>query len=108
MEPQLRELVAIWYSLMVDHHKDRDCHFYIHADYRYSGEVVYSAEHHGYIIEDVYWERLNRREFARQAEAEEALAVFLVEHIKDEANCIRDGFSAESKAALAKLEALSP
>ncbi len=104
----LQELVAIWYSLMVDHHKDRDCHFYIETDYRYSGEVVYSAQHSGYIIEDSDCNELSNQQFATQHQAEQALERFLIHHIKEEANVdwMRKHYPTESAAALLKLNEL--
>lgn len=50
IEKQITELSAKWYKYVSgDHHKDKDCHFYIQVDYAYGEPPIYSAEHYGYI-----------------------------------------------------------
>ena len=77
-EKLLKKLTKIWYSTLVDHHKDRDCHWYITTDYSYDGTVSYIVEHNGYVSKDVY------RVFTRKLFAEKFLIEILINTIKDE------------------------
>lgn len=46
------ELSLLWYEYVsMDHHKDRDCHWYISVDYGYGRAPKYSAYHSGYIVD---------------------------------------------------------
>lgn len=52
LEEELTELSAQWMSLIGgDHHKDRDCHFYITRTWSYGQEPKWVAEHYGYMYE---------------------------------------------------------
>jgi hypothetical protein len=47
---QVKNLTQEWYSLISgDHHKDRDCHWYISTKWSYGQDPVYIMEHYGYI-----------------------------------------------------------
>ena len=49
-------LTEAWYNYVsLDHHKDKDCHFYISTKYSYGNPPVYLVEHRGYVtsFEDV-------------------------------------------------------
>lgn len=50
MEKNVHRLTEIWYSLIGwNHHKDRDCHFYITVDFcAYRQKPVWSVNHYGY------------------------------------------------------------
>lgn len=38
-----------WYEYVsMDHHKDRDCHWYIEVDFQYGRGPIYTAFHQGY------------------------------------------------------------
>jgi hypothetical protein len=51
LEEEVTKLTDIWYEYVnTDHHKDRDCHWYIHKIWSYGEEPYYIAYHHGYII----------------------------------------------------------
>jgi hypothetical protein len=51
---QITELTEKWYFLIgKDHHKDRDCHFYINTVWSYGQKQKYRVEHYGYIFRDV-------------------------------------------------------
>lgn len=42
-----------WYELVgQDHHKDRDCHWYITTTWSYGLPPKYKIEHHGYILDE--------------------------------------------------------
>jgi len=63
-----------WYSLIgKDHHKDRDCHFYINTVWSYGQKQKYRVEHYGYIFRDI------EEEFDTYNEA----AMFLLNKIKE-------------------------
>lgn len=51
---QITELSKEWYILIGgDHHKDRDCHFYINTVWSYGQQQKYRVEHFGYLYRDV-------------------------------------------------------
>jgi hypothetical protein len=71
---QITELTEEWYYLIgKDHHKDRDCHFYINTVWSYGQKQKYRVEHYGYIFRDV------EEEFDSYNEA----AQFLLNKIKE-------------------------
>ncbi len=50
LEQQIIELTKKYYNYVsLDHHKDRDCHWYINKVYSYGEPAKYTVEHHGYI-----------------------------------------------------------
>lgn len=50
LEQQITELSLEYYKLVgIDHHKDRDCHWYIKRVWSYGSEPYWAVEHHGYI-----------------------------------------------------------
>ena len=53
MNKNIIKYTNIWYNYVsLDHHKDRDCHFYVEGSYSYGKPPVYNAYHHGYIMGD--------------------------------------------------------
>jgi hypothetical protein len=71
---QITELTKEWYILIGgDHHKDRDCHFYINTVWSYGQKQKYRVEHYGYIFRDI------EEEFQTYNEA----AMFLLNKIKE-------------------------
>lgn len=53
LEEEITLLTEKWYRYVnLDHHKDRDCHWYIEKRWSYGDVPYYQAFHHGYIIED--------------------------------------------------------
>jgi hypothetical protein len=71
---QITELTEKWYLLIgQDHHKDRDCHFYVNTFWSYGQKQKYRVEHYGYIFRDV------EEEFDTYNEA----AMFLLNKIKE-------------------------
>jgi len=51
---KIRELTEAWYSIVsTDHHKDRDCHWYINTAYSYGEPPIYRIEHYGYIYKSI-------------------------------------------------------
>jgi hypothetical protein len=51
---KITKLTDEWYSLIgKDHHKDRDCHWYIESKWSYGNSPVYLVVHYGYIIDEI-------------------------------------------------------
>ena len=43
-----------WYRLIgSDHHKNKDCHWYIETKWSYGYPPKYSVQHFGYILDDI-------------------------------------------------------
>jgi hypothetical protein len=52
LEQEIIVLTEKWYKYVnLDHHKDRDCHWYITKTYSYGDEAYYEAHHSGYILD---------------------------------------------------------
>ena len=57
LQEEITELTAKWFKYVnLDHHKDRDCHWYITKTYSYGEEPYYEAHHSGYILD--HWTSL--------------------------------------------------
>lgn len=51
-EKKITELSAKYYdAIRSEHHKDRDCHWYIETKWSYGQPPVYTVEHNGYLHE---------------------------------------------------------
>jgi hypothetical protein len=51
---EITKLTEEWYFLIgKDHHKDRDCHWYIETKWSYGNAPVYIVRHYGYILDEV-------------------------------------------------------
>ena len=76
---QITKLSKEWYILIGgDHHKDRDCHFYINTVWSYGQKQKYRVDHFGYIVEEI------EEEFDTYREAAEFLLNTITEMIKIE------------------------
>ena len=52
-QEQIIELSKKWYEYVgKNHHKDRDCHWYIETDFAYGDKIAFTACHYGYVFED--------------------------------------------------------
>lgn len=52
LEKEIEILTQKWYRYVnLDHHKDRDCHWYVTKTYSYGEEPYYEASHSGYILD---------------------------------------------------------
>jgi hypothetical protein len=50
----ITKLTKEWYTLIgQDHHKDRDCHWYIETAWSYGYDPVYTIHHYGYILGEI-------------------------------------------------------
>ena len=51
---EITKLTDEWYRLIgSDHHKTRDCHWYIETKWSYGYPPKYSVQHFGYILDDI-------------------------------------------------------
>jgi len=51
---EITRLTDEWYHLIgKDHHKDRDCHWYVETKWSYGDSPKYYVRHFGYILDDV-------------------------------------------------------
>ena len=57
MNPVIEEITKLtddWYFLIgKDHHKDRDCHWYIETVWSYGDPPKYIIRHYGYILDEI-------------------------------------------------------
>jgi hypothetical protein len=54
IEKQIQELAAEYYRLIgPEHHKDRDCHWYIETVWSYGAPARYIVRHYGYLHDEV-------------------------------------------------------
>lgn len=74
MQALTKNLLELWYELIGgDHHKDRDCHFYIERNFSTYKKSEWRLHHQGYWI-DYYEETFDTYE-----EAEKGLQDLLIE-----------------------------
>ena len=79
IEAHITELSAEWYALIgADHHKHRDCHFYIEKKWSYGQPPVSTVQHDGYV-----WDSIDK-EFPTSREAHEFLERKLKQMIASE------------------------
>lgn len=51
---EITELTKEWYNLIGrDHHKDRDCHWYVETKWSYGNKPLYVIHHYGYILDNI-------------------------------------------------------
>lgn len=51
---EITKLTDDWYILIgKDHHKNKDCHWYIETKWSYGYPPKYSVQHFGYILDDI-------------------------------------------------------
>jgi len=76
LEKRMLALTSFWYEYVgCDHHKDKDCHFYINKKWSYGQPAVYEIHHNGYIAE------LATEEYETHEEALSSLVDWLDEEI---------------------------
>ena len=84
LEDKITKLTALWCELVcLDHHKDRDCHWYINKTWSYGDTPLYFPEHLGYIF-DVDPDELTA--YRSYEEAEKALFELIKRAFKEEFN----------------------
>lgn len=53
-EEEITKLTKLWYEIVGnDHHKDKDCHWYINKVWSYGDKPYYRVEHYGYVLDDI-------------------------------------------------------
>lgn len=73
LQQEINTLTERWYRVIGgDHHKDRDCHWYINSVWSYGQPVKYRVEHYGYILDDI------SEEFGTYTEA----CLFMINELK--------------------------
>jgi hypothetical protein len=79
---EITKLTDEWYTLIgPDHHKEKDCHWYVETKWSYGHPAKYSVQHWGYIIGDIE-EHWNTYELAL-GRLKEILTREIEEYIKD-------------------------
>ena len=82
MENVIKEITKLtdeWYFLIgKDHHKDKDCHWYVETKWSYGYPPKYTVQHWGYILGDI------EEEYNSYEEALFGLKNILTEKIKEE------------------------
>lgn len=82
---EITKLTEEWYFLIgKDHHKDRDCHWYIETKWSYSYPPTYSVQHFGYILDKI------EEEFNSYDDALLALKNILIKEIKEYKSYIKN------------------
>jgi len=76
MQALTEQLLELWYELIGgDHHKDRDCHFYIERNFSTYRKSEWRLHHRGYLIGDY------EETFSTYKEAEKGLQDLLIEQM---------------------------
>jgi hypothetical protein len=84
-EQLIERLLKLWYSLIGgDHHKDRDCWFFIEREYCTYKSPSWTVRHSGYILHEY------SESFDTFQKAQEGLIEFLVEACAKEIDTIKN------------------
>lgn len=87
----IEQLLKLWYDLIGgDHHKDRDCWFFIEREYCTYQKPSWNVRHNGYIKSD-YTES-----FSTFNKAQEGLIEFLIEACASEIDSIKNNYEQNS------------
>lgn len=79
LKQEITKLTDEWYFLIgKNHHKDRDCHWYIETKWSYGYPPKYTVQHWGYILDEI------EEEFDSYEKALERLKKLLIEKIQEE------------------------
>lgn len=83
---EITKLTDEWYHLIgKDHHKNKDCHWYIETKWSYGLSPVYTVQHHGYILHD-----FEDIECSSYDDALKTLKDVLIEKIEEEKKFIEE------------------
>jgi hypothetical protein len=75
---EITKLTDEWYVMIgKDHHKDRDCHWYIETKWSYGYSPIYVVAHYGYILDTI------NDEFTSYEDALKRLKDILVKEIEE-------------------------
>jgi hypothetical protein len=76
LDEEITALTEKWYKYVnLDHHKNRDCYWYVTKVYSYGEEAYYEASHNGYILD--HWT-------SPKCETEEMASTLLRDKLKRE------------------------
>lgn len=54
IQEEIVKLSEEWHELIgIDHHKDRDCHWYIESRWSYGEQPEFRVLHYGYVTDDI-------------------------------------------------------
>lgn len=82
LQEDITKLSKIWYQYVgTDHHKDKDCHWYIEKYYSYGEPPYYQAFHWGYIGKDFEGTKCTTLEEAEE-ELRDTLLLYIDKEIK--------------------------
>jgi len=74
---KIKRLTALWYKYVgMDHHKDKDCKWYIMEAWEYGDYPYYYIEHDGYIYQNKNIKNYDTREAVEKALIAEIRKVF--------------------------------
>lgn len=77
LEQEIEKLSKIWFNFVnTDHHKDKDCHWYINQYFSYGQKPYFQASHWGYIGRDFEGTRCDTLEEA-QEELRDTLLLYI-------------------------------
>ena len=77
LEEEITKLTNAWCRFVgVDHHKDRDMHFWVQKNWSYGNPPKYSAHHHGYIGKNY-----DTKEFDTEEDALMWIRIYLINDI---------------------------
>lgn len=83
------DLTRFWYDFVSqEHHKDRDCHFYINKVYSYGKRPHWRIEHYGYNVQLPI--SLENKKFNTHDEAFEKLYSWLASQVRNEIATYKD------------------
>ena len=89
------DLTGLWYSIVnLDHHKDKDCHWYINKTYSYGSSPIYNVEHYGYVYEEIH------KTFTNYTDAQSFIILHLIKAIRNQ--CYGEFEFSEQALKLAK------
>jgi len=78
MQALIDQLLKLWHELIsCDHHKDRDCHFYIEKNFSTYLHSKWRLHHRGYLLDEI------EEFYETYKEAEKGLQKLLAEKIKE-------------------------
>ncbi len=93
IEEEILHLTKAWLNYIApDHHKDRDCHFYVKKIWSYGDQPYYQAYHYGYVASDFEGTKCDTLE-----EAQEELRDFLYMSIHKEYEWLKKVINKASK-----------
>ena len=68
-QEQITRLTDFWYKYVSkDHHKDRDCHWYIEQVWSYGDEPKWNAHHYGYIFDEPKYREIECKNYEEAVE----------------------------------------